>query len=310
MISRTLGRTGWILIATICLSGCGNYSNDDLDFQLALPEQSDVSVKMQLSVDRADSAEYYLATRKAITTFNTMVIDLIALIDLVRGNSPTSRQGDRRIWGPFPNDKVPTWETRVVMDRSTVSSSQLRMDYWVQLRPIGQGDSAWVSFLVGDYTSAGSARTGSGDIHLLAQSVRAAQYPIDDDPGLHQLDHLDVAYSNATYPMTVELSIVNIPSPTSQSGTYAYARNQDGSGVMTFNWQGVTESGAPITATMTSQWLGSGAGRADLTVDLTPNRAGILTLLGTDCWGVDTVATYTKRLQGSTESGSPDSCLF
>jgi hypothetical protein len=277
---------------------------------LALPEQSDVSVKMQLSVARADSAEYYLATRKAITTFNTMVVDLVALIDLVRGNSPTSRQGDRRIWGPFPNDKYPTWETRVVMDRSTISSTQLRMDYWIQLRPVGQSDSAWVSFLTGDYKSAGSARTGSGDIHLLAKSVRDANYPIDDDPGLSELDHLDVIYSNATYPMTVEMTIVNILSATTQSGTYAYARNQDGSGIMTFNLQGVTESGAPMTATMTSQWLGSGAGRADLTVDLTPNRAGILTPLGTDCWGVDTVATYSKRPQGNTESGSPDSCLF
>ena len=310
MIFRTLGTMAWALVVAISFGGCGNYSNDDLDFQLALPDQSEVSVKMQLSVTRADSAEYYLVTRKAITTFNTMVVDLIALIDLVRGNSPTSRQGDRRIWGPFPNDKYPTWETRVVMDRSAVSPTQLRMDYWVQLRPVGQADSAWVSFLTGDYRSAGSARTGSGDIHLLAQSVRDAKYPIDDDPGLGELDHLDVTYSNAAYPVTVTMTIVNVARAATKSGAYTYAQNQDGSGTMTFNWQGLTESGAPITATMTSQWLGSGAGRADLTVDLTPNRAGVLTLLGTDCWGVDTVATYSKRLQGNTESGLPDSCLF
>jgi hypothetical protein len=106
------------------------------------------------------------------------------------------------------------------------------------------------------------------------------------------------------------MAIVNLPAANAQSGSYAYAQNQDGSGKMTFDWQGVTDTGAQITANMTSQWLGSGAGRSDLTADLTPNLPKQSTLLGTDCWGVDTVATYSYRLQGKTETGSPDSCLF
>ena len=316
MISRRIGAIALVLIGAIGLGGCGNYSNEDLDFQLALPDQSDIAVKMQLLVSRPDSAEYYIVTRNAITTFNAMVVELVALIDHVRGNSPTSRQGNRRIWGPFPSDKYPTWETRVVMDRSTVSSSLLRMDYWVQLRLIGQNDSAWVSFLVGSYTSQGSARTGQGDIRLLAKDLRDGGYPVDDDPGLANLDNLHVTYSNATYPMTVTMDIVKLPKASPQSGSYTYAQNQDGSGKMTFDWQGVTtDTGVPITANMTSQWLGSGAGRADLTADLTPNLPNQSTLLGTDCWGVDTVATYSYRLSDSV-TGQPstfksiDSCLF
>jgi hypothetical protein len=311
MISRRIGAIALVLIGAIGLGGCGNYSNEDLDFQLALPNQSDITVKMQLSVSRADSAEYYLATRNAITTFNTMVVDLVALIDQVRGNSPTSRQGDRRIWGPFPSDKYPTWEIRVVMDRSTVSSSLLHMDYWVQLRRIGQDDSAWVSFLVGAYTSQGSARAGQGDIRLLANDVRVAGYPVDDDPGLANLDNLHVTYNNAAYPMTVTMDIVNLnlTTATTKSGSYTYAQNQDGSGRMTFDWQALTGAGAQITANMTSQWLGSGAGRADLTAALAPNLTNQSTLFGTDCWGVDTVASYTYRQDGTT-TGFPDSCLF
>jgi hypothetical protein len=301
----------WVLLGAICLTGCGNYSNEDLDFQLALPEQSDIAVKMQLSVTRADSAEYYLATRSAITTFNSMVVNLTGLIDVVRGYTPTSRHGAERIWGPFPSDKYPAWEIRVVMQRSAVSPTLLHMDYRVQVRPVGQGDSAWVNFLTGKYDSQGSARTGSGEIHLWANDVRTAGYPVDDDPGLVNLDHLDVTYNNASYPITVTMKIVNLPTATPLSGTYTYAQNQDGSGRMTFDWQGVTDTGVPITANMTSQWLGSGAGRADLTVDLTPNRAGVLTLLGTDCWGVDTVAAYWFRLQGNTPTiGTPDLCLL
>ncbi len=308
MISERLGPCSLVLLAAIGAGACGNYSNEDLDFQLALPEQSDIDAKMQLSITRADSAEYYLATRSAITTFNTMVADLVGLIEVVRGTTPTSRQGDQRTWGPFADDKHPGWEIRVVMQRSTVSSTQLHMDYWVQVRPVGQGD--WVNFLTGDYTSGGSARTGTGDIHLLVNDARTALYPVDDDPGLRDLDHLDVTYDNAAYPISVIMDIVNLSTATTRAGHYEYYQNQDGSGRMTFDWQGTTDTGVQITAKMTSQWLGSGAGRADLTADLTPNLPNQSTTLGTDCWGIDTLATYSYRLQGDTTTGSLDSCLF
>ncbi len=310
MISERLGPWSLVLLAAIGASACGNYSNEDLDFQLALPEQSDIEAKMQLSVTRADSAEYYLATRGAIATFNTMVADLVGLIEVVRGTTPTSRQGDQRTWGPFPSDKYPDWEIRVVMQRSTVSSTLLKMDYWVELRPVGQGDSAWVDFLTGTYTSGGSARTGTGDIQLLASTARAAGYPVDDDAGLRDLDHLDVTYDNVAYPTSVIMDIVNVATATTRTRHYEYYQNQDGSGRMLFNWQGTTDTGVSITAAMTSQWLGSGAGRADLTAALTPNLPNQSTTLGTDCWGVDTVATYSYRLQGDTTTGSPASCLF
>jgi hypothetical protein len=163
---------------------------------------------------------------------------------------------------------------------------------------------------VGQFTSQGSARMGTGEIHFYVQDARAAGYPTDTDPGLVNLDHLDVTYDNAGYPIAVTMDIVNLSTAATQLGHYGYAQQKDGSGSMQFYWQGTTDTGASITATMQSQWLGSGAGRADLTADLTPNLPNQSTLLGTDCWGVDTVATYSYRLQGNTTTGSPDSCLF
>ena len=303
------------LLATFLVAACGNYSNDDLDFQLALPEQTDMEAKMQLSVTRVDSAEYYSATRSAITTFNGMVRDLVGLIELVRGTTPTSRNGAERIWGPFPSDKYPAWQFRVVMQRSTVSPTLLHMDYFVQLRQLGQDDSAWVPFLTGKYTSGGSARMGQGEIHLLTAEPRAAGYPINDDPGLVNLDHLDVTYDNTAFPITVTMDIVNLPSATTQSGHYQYFQNQDGSGQMIFDWQGLSDTGTQVAARMQSEWIGSGAGRADLTIDATPSLPNQSTTLGTDCWGVDTVATYSYRLRDEVtgqkrDQGSSDSCLF
>ena len=304
MNSRRMSLLGLL----VALSACGNYSNDDLDFQLALPEQTDMEARMQLSVMRGNSAEYYSATRTAITTFNGMVAQLASLVDLVRGNPPSSRNGAERTWGPWPDDKHPGWELHLVMQRSPVSPGLLHMDYWLQLRPVGGGDSAWVSLLIGSYTSAGSARTGQGEIHLVTAEARASGYPVSDDSGLADLDHLDVTYDNAAFPVTVTMAIVKLPP--AASGNYAYLQNQDGSGQMRFDWQGFTDSGAQVTATMQSEWIGSGAGRADLTADRTPNQPNLSTLLGTDCWGVDAAATYSYRLLNKVTTGDPASCLF
>jgi hypothetical protein len=308
MISRTLALPA--LLVSLLAAGtcaCGNYSNEDVDFQLALPEQSDIQIKMQAATLRLDSAEYYRATRTAVLTFNGLVGTLAGLIDAVRGYAPTSRHGDQRIWGPFPADKYPsTWEVRVVMTRTVLSETSLRMDYAVDVRPKGLGDDAWVPFLTGDYISSGSARKGQGNIHLLASRARDAGYPVDDDPGLKELSQLDVSYSNADFPVLVTLTITNLPTASAQSGTYAYQEQADGAGSMQFDWQGTTEGGVAVTARMRAEWVGSGAGRADLILAPT----GLNLTLGTDCWGADTAATYSYRAQGSTTTGDPSQCLF
>jgi hypothetical protein len=304
-------------------SGCGNYSNEDVDFQLALPEQGDMEAKLQVSLSRTDSAEYYRDTRTAVLSFNKLVLDLVLLVDTVRGYTPTSRNGNQRTWGPWPDDKHPGWETRVVMQRSTVSETFLHMDYWVQLRQVGQDDSGWVSLLVGDYTSQGSARTGLGHVHFDVQAARVARYPVNSDPGLADLDHLDVCYNrsgdasacdNSTgAAVKVTMDIVKVEGANPQSAKYVYQQAQDASGSMQFDWQGKTDNGLPIIATMNSRWLASGDGRADLTADLTPNLPA-QTPLGTDCWGPDTVASYSvRKFRTATdppEVGTPDLCVF
>jgi len=305
----------WLSLCTALLSvvfgACGNYSNDDLDFQLALPEQGDMQARMQLSVARADSAEYYRDTRTAVTTFNDLVGKLTAIIDLVRGQTPTGRSGDERTWGPWVMDEQPSWEMRVVMQRTALTATALQMDYWVQLRPVASGDAGWVPFLIGVYVSDGGVQSGQGEIHLLVNEVRAAGYPIDQDPGLAGIVSIDVAYGNLGYPITVELGISKQNGSVIETGHYAYSEQQDGSGFMSFDWQGLSDNGLPIAARMLAQWIGSGAGRADLTADLTPNQPDLSTVLGTDCWGVDSVSTYHYRLGKPDETkGDPASCLF
>lgn len=298
-------------LALLCVAGasaCGNYSNDDVDFELALPNQNDIEAKTKLTVTRPDSAEYYVDTQTAITTFNSMATTLLGFIDHVRGYPPSQRNGNERIWGPFPSDQYPTWQIRVVMDRAIVSDSLLQMNYQVELRPAGQGDLAWVSLLTGSYTSQSTATAPQGQVSFLVQNVRAAGYPIDNDPGLVDLDNLTVNYQSATYPMTVTMEIRNLSTAKTQSGSYNYAEQQDGSGSMDFTWQGVTDTNVQGSAEMNSRWVGSGAGRADLV--FTPEASGLPITLGTDCWGPDTVASYSSRLQGNTTVVPANLCPF
>jgi hypothetical protein len=272
------GASLFVVLGAIAIGGCGNYSNDDLDFQLALPQPSDMEAKMQLSVTRPDSAEYYRATRSAIATFNGLVATLTGLIDVVRGSVPSSRRGDQRIWGPWAADQE-GWEVRVVMQRSAASGTELRMDYSLQVRPQGAGDTAWVEFLTGWYESTGAVATGSGEVHLLVADARSAGFPVDQDPGLAELVRVDIAYHRGSFPAQVSLYIGKDAAAATGSGLLVYQQDQDGSGQLTFDWEVKGDAGGTITARMASRWIGSGAGRTDLTTEL----SGVETTIGIDC---------------------------
>jgi hypothetical protein len=106
-----------IMLAALALAACGNYSNEDLDFQLALPADGELEAKLPQALILDNSAEYYTLTRRVVTEFNGMAVALVSLVDHVRKYSPTSRNGAERIWGPFADDKHPGWQMRVVMQR-------------------------------------------------------------------------------------------------------------------------------------------------------------------------------------------------
>ena len=124
-----------LVLAALSFGACGNYSNEDLDFQLALPEDGDLDAKLPQALTNDASSEYYKTTRQVVTTFNGGATALVGLVDHVRGYSPTSRSGAQRIWGPFSDDNHPGWEIRVVMQRFADPSAPPPADR--RLRPAG-----------------------------------------------------------------------------------------------------------------------------------------------------------------------------
>jgi hypothetical protein len=296
-----------LLLAASAIGACGNYSNEDLDFQLALPEQGDLEAKLPQALTTDASSEYYKLTRQVVATFNGWATALVGLVDRVRSTSPTSRNGAERVWGPFADDKHPGWQIQVVMVRvpdPNVPAPAFKISYSVQLRDTTQSGSAFFKFMTGQYASSGSAQRGEGQMQLLVQAARDAGYPADD---FGELAKLDLDYHTLNYPITVTMNITNVPTAKTQKASYQYAENADGSGTLVFTLTADAVPGAPGTTadvTFTSRWLGSGAGRAD--ADLSSGNVAV----GTDCWGTDTVADYVWRWDGQGDLGSADVCVF
>jgi hypothetical protein len=308
MTSRTNAIKAFLLLAATAFSACGNYSNEDLDFELALPQDGDLDAKLPQALTLDNSAEYYKLTRQVVTAFNGGATALTSLVDHVRSYPPTSRNGGERTWGPFADDKHSGWQMRVVMVRSADPSAPAPafvISYEIDLRNTVQSGSSFFTFMNGQYASSGSARHGQGQMHLAVQTARDAGYPVDDFGDLAQLD---LTYNTLSYPITVDMVIANVPTANSPGATYDYTENADGSGQLDFDWMvaAVPGGAGPTNVTFASRWLGSGAGRADAYV---PGLAGN-TLVGTDCWGPDTLADYEWRWNGQGNSGSADLCVF
>jgi hypothetical protein len=211
---------------------------------------------------------------------------LVGLVDKVRGLTPTSRQGTQRTWGPWPDDKHPGWQVRVLMDRVDDASAPAGfvISYNVQVRNALRG-SDFINFMTGSYAPSGNAGSGQGALSLLVDDVRQAAYPVDD---LGQLAKLELRYQTQTYPLTVQMRLENLITAKERTINYAYQEERDGSGTLFFNVTADRTVGS-TDLRFVSRWLGSGAGRADATA------VNLNLLAGTDCWGPDTTASLSWR---------------
>lgn len=309
--SRTINRLALAFAAFI--AACGNYSNEDIEFQLALPDQAELTAKLPQTVDAPDAPEYYLQTRVVVFLFNGIQANFLGLIDHVRAYPATSRAPRRRVWGPFPDDKHHGWSWRVIMERAEDPTIPLgfRFAYWVQLRPAGAGDGGWIEFISGHYLPGGGARRGEGELRVDTRPARAAGFPIDDpmDPtDYNDLEQLQISY-RSVLPIRVTMDITYVPGGETASAHYEYRERADGAGSMLFSWP-VTGVPGVEELELQSRWLGSGAGRADARVSR--GLARDLGLRGTDCWGLDGRATYSSRdwQKDKPPLGTESACIF
>ena len=110
--------------AALGLAACGNYSTEDLRFLAALPQREDLQFKVPaaqsgaLSACPPANASVWLAAKPVSDGINGGVDLLVSLVDAVRRVSPTARDEDRRVWGPFDSKEHPGREVEVLMVRT------------------------------------------------------------------------------------------------------------------------------------------------------------------------------------------------
>jgi hypothetical protein len=295
-----------ILLACAALSGCdaGNYSNEDIDFQLAVPEREDIAVKLPAqSLEASDAAEHYRSTRMVVKSSNETTEAFLAFIDKVRVTPPSERNGPHRVWGPFPVDGSPQWLGRLVIDRVGNAGQPARFDYQVQFRAREAAAAPWGTLLAGNFTPGANARRGVGALHYDAAAARAAGFPLG---GLNGIQRLDIEYKTTSFPVGVKMTVVNFPAL--ESAVVEYLEEENGAGELLFTFPTPGLVGVS-SLEIRSRWSGSGAGRADVKV-----LAGLPLLVGlkgTDCWGIDTRATYRYRDWDKANTvGSETSCVF
>jgi hypothetical protein len=292
-----------LVVAAVTLMGCGNYSNEDLDYLSALPQSDDLSVEApKMSAVRPALEDDALQTTTEVTTkLNAMAGDLLKLIDQIRAGYPTSRHGDQRTWGPGPSDNSPGWQVEFTM---TKDAAAVPVTFAYDLMMIPPGAATGLSVLSGTFQAIGGAR-GVGHLALTPAMARDAGAVL---PGLEKLMSLTIDYDSQDWPRTLTIEAINLPTVDTTMDAldtkYSYQRAQNGDGAMAFTFLKDVVNG-PMgidTLQITSHWQGMGAGRADIAVTA-GDGAGLISW--TDCWAPDSTTAYNSR----TGAGDTSACI-
>ncbi|HZI16469.1 MAG TPA: hypothetical protein VE153_39250 [Myxococcus sp.] len=299
-----------LALACLCLAmaACGgNLSNDDLEFLNALPQREDLAAKLpansqgrsggkraggktaasaSLQVRLGETSQLFSDTDDTGRRFNASVDGLLALLEKIRDVEPTSRDPDRRVWGPFPDRDHPGFDVRFVMERNVEQRFAYRLEY----RRSGEGEADWWAFLLGTFQAdVGGIRKGQGQLFLDVKLAETKAFPLG---GLVTLDRLLIRYQTKSLPTSVEMVFTprgGLTAPT----FYTYREAEGGLGEMKFQVPDtdLVPGGQLEDLELTTRWAGDGRG------------VGVLDVLDgdirgakyTECWDALGRVTFIAR---------------
>ncbi|HVR60734.1 MAG TPA: hypothetical protein VMU50_02495 [Polyangia bacterium] len=298
---------GTVMLALAAIAaGCGNYSNEDLEYMSVVPERQELAANLpaaQSAVQLAAAAELYKTTHNVTETLNGALDKFLGLIETIRHYSPQSRTADSRTWGPFPpSPDNPDWRGEMQISRASAA----RFDYWFGFVPVASPGDLPLSIIDGNFQLGASLREGHGELDVATAKARAAGLTVN----LGLLDHMEIAYDVVGPTVSVNMTITNLPNPLSPSdirtATYQYAVVADGRGAMTFTFMADAVPGPAVeTIRLTSRWLPTGEGRAEAAI-LDGDGAGAQQV---QCWNAQLGVTYNSKPWAPLENaGTPADC--
>ena len=278
---------------TAAVASCGDYSNEDLLYMSAVPSSSQLAVVLPAAATTVMQAELAQDTHNGIRDVNTLLDDVLGLVDAIRSYEPTSRTSNSRTWGPFADSKHAGWQWKLVVNREPDGTM---FNYDLEVQDTRAAAPSWVGFLHGTFDLAGGVKQGNGTVNADFAALAAAAFPLDANT--MPLKDLSITYQNFQTPgspVMVRLFIERTtPDPTSgvTSVTFTYEILVDGSGEIAFSLVGNVIPGAAIeTLALNAQWLPTGAGKATLAV-VSGDGAG---LIQTECWDATFAVTYNDK---------------
>jgi hypothetical protein len=276
-------------------AGCGNYSNEDLEFMNAMPAREDLSadVPARSALTQGMEAELAKATHDVSKTFNAMLFQILGGVDLIRSFQPSERAPNSRTWGPVPQDRVPGWRWHFVVTRD--AQDPTTFTYALELQRNTDPGDVWVRFLNGTFTSTQGARRGVGSFTMQTDDLRAANYPNDVEG--RKIKSLKVDYDTRDFPISLHVVLETYPDPDDPTvwvtTEFEYGVAADGKGAMRFAIMGNLDltTAALETLTVTSRWMPTGEGRAEAKITFGDNVG----LTEVQCWDRDFNPTFTNK---------------
>lgn len=299
MISEKFPRAIAIAIAFFAgglAGGCGNYSNEDLEYMNALPHRDDLSANLKSPLVIENEAELSKFTHDTTRDFNG-VLEFLDNVELIRSFPPTSRGPQSRTWGPVPAAQG-GWQWRFVVTRDPTMPE--RFVYFFELQRLTDAPGDWAALVVGSFEAATGVRRGVGQFSIQTGALRQRSFPFGPDVGF---ETITVSYDTVGFPVRVEMFIDAV----NAEADYQYEAHEDGHGSMRFRLRGdlVHVTTAEDELSITSRWLPSGAGRADAIVTLGDAMGGTRT----QCWNESFQQTFNHTdWDASTDFGTIDDC--
>ncbi len=283
--ARSLRPTTVLIVGTLTLAACGNYSTEDLRFLAALPQREDLQFKVPapgqpgaLSSCPTGDATLWLEAKPTSDDINVGVDLVLSLVDTVRRQPPTWRTEDGRGWGPFDAEHDPGREIRVVIGRSYPPELNGAPAYVYAFQARWKGTQDFTTIISGTFVG-GSASRGRGGIVLDFEAMLALGMGDASTPR----GTMQIAYDRTSDPVTIQLVLSNDGFGVVGFG-YRYAGYTAGGGVFDF---GIRDQAGDLLYISTG-YDAEGAGRASVAFQV----AGGSWVGYQQCWGAGACLVY------------------
>ncbi len=293
-------------IVALALTGCGNFSNDDLVFMNALPRKDDLSTRVPAGTGgkglshRSDglngvgqSSDFYANTKGFADRFNATLDTVLGVIEVVRKWPPTTREPNRRIWGPAADTGNSGFELQLTLERNPDTGAY---DWTLEHRRRG---GAFFKTAAGHFEPTMDVRKGAGEMHFFLAAAREGGLNVDSNLAIAR--SIDITYDTVPPVKVTE----ELPADGRHDFSYSYAEQPAGGARMEAKFGLDNIPGAERFHAI-SRWDNTGAGRGDVAI-IQGSATGLD--FQVQCWDSAFLVTYSDDFL-TAPVGDPARCVL